>query len=79
MSFDEQPDGDPHGECVEEIHKLRDLLRDEFNRGNKLDSPWNCFEHDCPGFKQPMRKSCGCYRDATNAHIAEVLKEINQS
>jgi len=20
--FDEQPDGDPHGECVEEIHRL---------------------------------------------------------
>ena len=39
MSFDEQPDGDPHGECEAEIHKLRDLLRDEFNRGNRLDSP----------------------------------------
>lgn len=79
MSFDEQPDGDPHGECEAEIHKLRDLLRDEFNRGYRFDSPWDCFEHDCPGFKQPMHKSCGCYRDATKAHIAEVLKEINQS
>ena len=22
MMFDEQPDGDPHGECASEIHKL---------------------------------------------------------
>ena len=42
MSFDEQPDGDPHGECAAEIHKLRDLLRDEFNRGHRFDSPWDC-------------------------------------
>ena len=27
MSFDEQPDGDPHGECAAEIHRLQDLLR----------------------------------------------------
>jgi len=25
-----------------------------------------------------MSKSCGCYQDATKAHIAKVLKEINQ-
>ena len=25
--FDEEPDGDPHGECAAEIHRLRDLLR----------------------------------------------------
>lgn len=24
--FDEQPDGDPHGECAAEIHRLRDVL-----------------------------------------------------
>lgn len=62
-----------------ETTKARDLLRDEFNRCNRTDSPWNCFEHDCPRFKQPMQKTCGCYRDATKAHIAEVLKEINKS
>jgi len=22
MSYDEQPDGDPHGECAAEIHRL---------------------------------------------------------
>ena len=27
MSFDEQPDGDPHGECAAEIHRLESLLR----------------------------------------------------
>jgi hypothetical protein len=26
MSYDEQPDGDSHGECAAEIHKLRDVL-----------------------------------------------------
>lgn len=25
--FDEQPDGDPHGECAAEIHHLTDLVR----------------------------------------------------
>lgn len=28
MSFDEQPDGDPHGECAAEIHRL-EQQRDE--------------------------------------------------
>lgn len=28
MSFDEQPDGDPHGECAAEIHRLQELLRE---------------------------------------------------
>ena len=79
MSFDEQPDGDPHGECSAEIHMLRNLLRDEFNRGHRFDSPWDCAESDCPHFGKPMSKSCGCYQDATKAHIAKVLKEINQS
>lgn len=27
MSYDEQPDGDPHGECAAEIHKLQDVVR----------------------------------------------------
>ena len=26
--FDEQPDGDPHGECAAEIERLRQLLRE---------------------------------------------------
>jgi len=25
--FDEQPDGDPHGECAAEIHRLQELVR----------------------------------------------------
>ena len=39
MSFDEQPDGDPHGECAAEIHSLteeRDKLRAELNESNDL-------------------------------------------
>jgi hypothetical protein len=27
MSYDEQPDGDPHGECAEEIHRLEAALK----------------------------------------------------
>jgi hypothetical protein len=27
MSFDEQPDDDPHGQCAAEISRLQDLLR----------------------------------------------------
>lgn len=29
MSFDEQPDGDPHGECAAEIRKLEQELHDK--------------------------------------------------
>ena len=25
--FDEQPDGDPHGECAAEIHRLETVIR----------------------------------------------------
>jgi len=25
--YDEQPDGDPHGECAAEIHRLTELVR----------------------------------------------------
>ena len=28
MSYDEQPDGDPHGECAAEIHRLQRELAD---------------------------------------------------
>lgn len=41
MSFDEQPDGDPHGECAAEIHRLtaeneqlrKDAARYRYYRG----------------------------------------------
>ena len=26
--FDEQPDGDPHGECIEEIHRLQKRVKE---------------------------------------------------
>ena len=29
-------------EFDEEFSRLRDLLRDEFNKGHRLDSPWDC-------------------------------------
>lgn len=38
--FDEEPDGDPHGECREEIERLRSLLREVLGqRGFILYSP----------------------------------------
>ena len=60
-------------EFDEERSRLRDLLRDEYNRGHRLDAPWDCVESECPHFKHPMSKSCGCYQDATKAHIVKVL------
>lgn len=39
MSFDEQPDGDPHGECAAEIHTLQKnvaALESECNQLNDL-------------------------------------------
>ena len=61
------------------ISELRDLLRDEYNRGHNFDSPWDCSHPECPYENKPIPKSCSCYQEATKAHIAKVLKEINQS
>ena len=33
MSFDEQPDGDIHGECIKEIHELHAVV---FSMGNAI-------------------------------------------
>ena len=34
MSFDEQPDGDPHGECAAEIARLRGIVPEVLERLN---------------------------------------------
>ncbi len=34
MNFDEEPEGDPHGECTEEIHKLRAEVKKEKSRAD---------------------------------------------
>lgn len=33
MSFDEQPDGDPHGECAAEIRSLQEQLEAANKKG----------------------------------------------
>ena len=38
--FDEQPDGDPHGECAAEIHRLQEALRRLHDWGGTNDA-WN--------------------------------------
>ena len=38
MSFDEQPDGDPHGECAIEIHRLQEELAAERAAREKAES-----------------------------------------
>lgn len=41
--FDEQPDGDPHGECAQEIHRLQALIREalsEYSIGYVLGTDW---------------------------------------
>ena len=35
MSFDEQPDGDPHGECAAEIHQLQEQLEAANKKGHE--------------------------------------------
>lgn len=30
--YDEQPDGDPHGECAAEIHRLTELLQWSYSK-----------------------------------------------
>ena len=34
--FDEQPDGDLHGECAAEIHRLTDLLKWSYSKLHKI-------------------------------------------
>lgn len=40
MNFDEEPDGDPHGECAAEIHRLEDQ-RDAWKKAAKAAESWN--------------------------------------
>jgi hypothetical protein len=66
--FDEQPDGDPHGECAAEIHRLTDLVRWAYSKLHhvnftrqddalKLDEMKLLLEHGAPGVPgtHPMR------------------------
>jgi|JI9StandDraft_1071089.scaffolds.fasta_scaffold742385_1 hypothetical protein len=51
MSFDEQPDGDIHGECAAEIHRLEQELREKSEELARCDSDilrWRTsYEHSC--------------------------------
>ena len=38
--FDEQPDGDPHGECAAEIHRLQDALKKANDQAEHFERLW---------------------------------------
>jgi hypothetical protein len=65
VSFDEQPDGDPHGQCAAEIHRLEELVRG-----------WTAMAAVCVLYKHP----CQPWRLAMSAetrieHIRKVMAD----
>lgn len=59
------------------IAELRELLRVEFTRHHRLESPWHCVEGDCPYLGKPISKgSCKCYDDFAKAHTTAIEKEL---
>jgi len=75
--FDEEPDGDPHGECAAEIHRLEaensellDLLAIIFNA---YENGPQCYEdpEECNGFLGYAIR----LNDATFQRTADILNE----
>lgn len=59
------------------IDELRELLRIEYLRHNRIDSPWLCVEMDCPYLGKPVSKgSCKCHDDFQREHVAAVKREL---
>ena len=54
--FDEEPDGDPHGECSAEIHRLEALL----SKNDDLPREWVESEESMRGapLREVLRNSC---------------------
>lgn len=64
-------------EFDEERDRVRELLRIEFLRHDRIESPWHCVEMDCPYLGKPVSKgSCKCYDDFQRVHVAAVKKEL---
>lgn len=76
MSFDEQPDGDIHGECALEIRLLKELLSAQYEIATGMHSPFQCINENCPYLGHPCAKSCGCYHEALKIHLAQVRRAI---
>jgi len=56
---------------------LTDLLRDEWQLHNRLDSPWSCVSEDCPYLGKPIpRSGCKCFTEARTKHAAKVQEAI---
>ena len=60
-----------------ELMRLRELLRVEFMRHNRIESPWECVEGDCPYLGKPIpRNGCACSLKFERDHVAAVKKEL---
>jgi hypothetical protein len=60
-----------------EIDTLRELLRIEYLRHARPESPWQCIERRCRHFRQSVpRQGCDCYAEFQAAHIAAVKQAI---
>ena len=58
------------------LEQLRELLRIEFLRNSRIETPWSCVEGDCPHLGKPIPKSCKCYEEMQRQHVAAVRKEL---
>lgn len=76
MSYDEQPDGDIHGECAAEIRLLKELLSAQYEIATGMHSPFQCINENCSYLGHPCAKSCGCYHEALKIHLAQVRRAI---
>ena len=62
---------------VQKIEHLTNLLRDEWKLHNRLDSPWNCVNEDCPYLGKPIpRAGCKCFTEAKMEHAAKVQEAL---
>lgn len=58
-------------------NKLRELLRIEFLRHDRIEAPWHCVEDGCPYLGKPIPKDgCKCYHKLATEHHSAVKREI---
>jgi len=59
------------------IKELRELLRVEYLRNHRIESPWQCVEDGCPYLGKPIPKDgCKCYHKLATEHHSAVKREI---
>lgn len=59
------------------IKELHELLAIEFMRHNRIQTPWDCVEEDCPHLGKPVpRSGCNCFLDFQKKHVAKVKTEL---